>query len=118
MRFESVSRDWQFLKNSRLAINYDGKMKVFSELEVNGDVLRNASVSEIMVAQFDYDEFRSIAYAKEVGFNLGAVLKNNEFTPTMREEWKALYEYFAVLKLEKESGKEVKPAPVTYGIKP
>ena len=98
-KFTSRSHDWQYLDYSRFVIKYDDKTKIFEKLEDDGSVLNNGTVLEQMWAKFSFDEFREITIADSVQVKLG--IEEFQFDDDYRAEWKALFQYFDVIKVEK-----------------
>lgn len=104
IKFHIVSNSdgWRFLKYSAFIVNYDGTKKDFGELKVDGDVLPSGRVMEQMVAHFTYEEFHQMTYANKVLLNLGTQ-HNSELSSFSRSKWKALCNYFDLLKAEQKS---------------
>lgn len=99
--FNNVADDWQYLRYSAFIVNYDGEKKDFGELKVQGDVLPSGRVSEIMLANFTYDEFHKMAFSKKVMLDLGTQ-KNCQITPETRTQWQTLCNYFDLIKSQQK----------------
>ena len=93
------SYDWQYLDYSRFVIKYDDQRKTFEKLEDKGTVLHNGTVLEQMFADLSFDEFREITMADSVQVKLG--IEEFQFDDDYRAEWRALFQYFDVIKAEK-----------------